>query len=289
MKKFLKIVAAVFFSLISLVLMFYVYASYQVDQRLQTEYMVIPQEFPIPTDSLSWSNGKHLVDIKGCADCHGADLGGQVFHNDILVGKLAAPNLTRGAGGIPPDYSTGDWVRALKHGLDRNNHPLVIMPCVETSKMSEEDMKSMIAYLKSLPPVDNTVPKSKLGLMVTALASLNQVDVIPAEKIDHQQELIKSVDKSSPLQFGKYLSSMCSGCHRDHMKGGPPLAPGFPPVPDLTSTGATGRWTQQEFNTTLRTGTRPDGSMLDPNMPWQMTKHYSDEELQALYTYFRSL
>jgi cytochrome c553 len=289
MKKILKVVGIVLASIGLIVFVFYIYASWQVDARLGKKYYIIPERFPIPSDSAAIAWGKHLVDIKGCSDCHGDDLAGKVFNDDALIGTMAGPNLTYGRGGLPHDYVTADWVRALKHGLNRENLPLIVMPSLETSKMSQEDMKAMIAYLNSLPPIDNIVPKSNLGIMMKVLVHLDQVPIISAEKIDHNSTLAINIDRSSPLVYGKYLAVMCSACHRDNMKGGEPMVPGLPSVPDLTSTGASGRWTQDQFNEALRTGKRPDGTALDPSMPWQMTKHYSDDELQALYTYFKSL
>ena len=45
-----------------------------------------------------------------------------------------------------------------------------------------------------------------------------------------------------------------------------------------------------DFMTTLRTGTRPDGTMLDPEqMPWPAFASMTDVEIQALYTYLHSL
>jgi len=287
--KILKIIGAVLLAIIVSAILFYGYASWQLDKRLEKSYAVVPETFDIPSDSASLTTGKHLVDIKGCRDCHGDDLGGKIFNDDLLVGKLAGPNLTHGKGGLPPDYSTANWVKAIRHGLDSNNHPLMVMPSLETSKMSQEDLAAMIAYLNSLPPVENSMPKSELGLMVKPLVHLGQIDLIPAEQIDHHARLAKSIDTSSAVGYGEYLSAMCSGCHHGNFKGGDPMAPGFPPVPDLTSSGATGRWTQQQFSETLRTGKRPDGTQLDSSMPVQMTRYYSDQELAALYTYFKSL
>lgn len=287
--KILKIIGSVLGGLIVAGMLFYFYASYRVDQRLSEKYDVTPEEFQILTDSASIAKGKHLVDIKGCKDCHGDNLGGIVFNDDMLIGTLAGPNLTKGSGGLPADYAIANWVKAIRHGLDQNNYPLMVMPSLETSKMSHEDLQSMISYLHTIPPVDNQLPESELGIMIKTMVHLDAIQLIPAEQIDHTTPLIKSADITIPANYGKYLSVMCSGCHHENMKGGDPMAPGFPPVPDLTSTGVTGRWTQAQFNTALRTGKRPDGSVLDPNMPVQMTKHYSDEELQALYVYLKNL
>jgi len=289
MKKFFKVTGIILSGLFLIGTAFHFYAAYEVNQRLQKVYTVTTEQFLIPSDSAAIAAGKHLVDIKGCMDCHGENMGGKIFADEFLLGTMAGPNLTRGKGGLPANYSTTDWIKAIHHGLSRENRPLMIMPSEENSKMSQEDLQNMIAYLMHLPAVDNEMPKSKLGIMINALAYFNQIDIIPAEKIDHKKPLIKEADKSTPAAYGKYLSAMCSGCHRQDMKGGPPMAPGFPPAPDLTSTGAVGKWTQLEFSTTLKTGVRPDGTNLDSSMPWQMTKYYKEEELQALYEYFKTL
>lgn len=287
--KILKIAGFILASVVMMVVLFYFYASWRIDQRITRQYDIVTEQVSILSDSVSVANGKHLVDIKGCRDCHGDNLGGKVFADDALIGTLAGPNLTRGRGGVPQNYSVANWVKAIRHGVDSNNHPLIVMPSLETSKMSKEDLASMIGYLNTLEPVNNDVPESKLGIMITVMAHLDQIPVIPAEEIDHQTQLTPTANLSSPVEYGKYLSTMCSGCHHENMKGGDPMAPGMPPVPDLTSTGAAGRWTQEQFNDALRTGTRPDGTTLDESMPVQMTKHYTDKELDALYTYFKTL
>jgi cytochrome c553 len=289
MMKFLKITGIAGGILVLLATLFYLYASYQVDQRLAARYSIQSVNLPIRSDSAAMAKGNHLVNIKGCRDCHGEDLSGKVFNDDILVGKLAGPNLTQGKGGLPDNYQANDWVKAIRHGVKRDDHPLIVMPSLETSKMSEEELTAMISYLHALPPVDNTVPRSTLGIMIKTMVYLDMIELIPAEQIDHTAPLVKRVDESAPLVLGKHLSAMCSGCHRENMKGGDAMAPGFPPVPDLTSTGVTGKWTLEQFMTTLRTGKRPDSTSLDPSMPVQMTKYYSDQELQALYTYFKNL
>ncbi len=74
------------------------------------------------------------------------------------------------------------------------------------------------------------------------------------------------------------------------MKGGKPLSPGAPVPADLTTAGHVGKWTDEQFIATLRTGTTPEGKMLDANyMPWPMTKSYTDVELKALKMYLNSL
>jgi hypothetical protein len=74
------------------------------------------------------------------------------------------------------------------------------------------------------------------------------------------------------------------------MQGGDPVAPGFPPVANISSSGNPGKWTTEQFMSTLRTGVTPEGKHLKPEeMPWPMTKAYTDTELKALHLYLKSL
>ncbi len=288
-----KILKGVGFSLLLTImggLAFYVYIHVQINRRLEKRYTIEVSSLKIPADSLSIVRGAHLVAIKGCNDCHGDKLEGKIMSDDALFGLLVATNLTKGKGGLRRDYGTEDWIRSLKHGLNHDNSPLIFMPSHETSRLSEDDMKCLIAYLQQLPSVDNTVPETDPGFLAEILGYFDQIPLIPAEKIDHGSALAESVDMSSPTTYGRYLSVSCSGCHRDNMKGGGPLGPGMPPVPDLTSAGTTGRWTSDQFMQALRTGKRPDGRVMDSDqMPWKMTSHYTDEEITALYQYFKSI
>lgn len=289
-KKILKGIGWTLLILVVSGLSFYLYVSLNINARLEKAYNVEKSTVEIPSDSASLANGAHLVAIKGCTDCHGNSLEGKIMNDDPLFGRLVATNLTKGKGGLPQDYRTEDWMKAFRHGLNRNNTPLIFMPSAETAQLSEGDLKSLIAYLDQLPPVDNELPKMDLGFLAEILGYFDVVPLIPAEKIDHNAPLIKSVDRSSPVAFGKYLAIFCSACHKPTMKGGEPAGPGMPPVPDLTSTGATGRWTLEQFNHALRTGERPDAkAMNNDEMPWKMTAQYTDEEISALYEYFKSL
>lgn len=289
-KKILKILGLTFLCTIILGFAFYLYVHININGKLKKKYDVKIASLQIPSDSASLAKGAHLIAIKGCSECHGNNLEGKVINDDAVFGRLVATNLTKGKGGLPQDYNTEDWIRSLKHGLHRSNTALVFMPSGETAKLSEEDMQCLVGYLQQLPPIDNQLPEIDLGFLAEILGYLDQVPLIPAEKIDHKSVLTKSIDRSSPIAYGKYLAISCSSCHRENMKGGDALGPGMPPVPDLTSTGATGRWTLTEFTKAVRTGSRPDGSVMDNNnMPWKMTAQYTDEEITVLYQYFKSI
>jgi len=122
------------------------------------------------------------------------------------------------------------------------------------------------------------------------LTELDKLPLLPAEQINHERMLVKEIKAEVSVDYGKYLSTACQGCHRENMKGGEPIAPGFPVVADITTSGNPGKWTEEQFIAALRTGKTPEGKMLKPEeMPWNMTKVYTDLELKALYRYLHSL
>ncbi|UFH53740.1 c-type cytochrome [Spirosoma sp. KNUC1025] len=261
-----------------------------ITQRTERTYEFAAENLTIPTDSVTVNRGEHLAVIKGCTDCHGTNLAGKIMIDDEGLGRLVAANLTKGKGGLPADYVTTDWVRALRHGVDRAGHPLLFMPSHETTMLSEQDMAAIIAYCQQIPAVDNELPAHKLGPVVNLMTYLDKMTLLSVEKIDHDRKMVAKVDSTEGIALGKYLAVSCSGCHKPDFKGGDPVAPGFPPVPNLTSTGNVGKWTQAQFIATLRTGKTPSGHQIDnENMPWKMTAQYEQKELASLYQYFRSI
>lgn len=291
LKKILKVVGIILGVLVLLVAGFYTKVYFSVKERMNKVYSVTPQEITIdPTDTALVATGQRYVSAKGCKDCHGEDLGGKVFIDDPALGLLIATNLTRGKGGLPEDYDTRDWVLALKHGIRRDGKPLLFMPSHEYAQLTERDMTALIAYCSQLPEVDRELPQSDVGPLGKILTDLGKLPLLPAEMIDHNKTLEKDIKAEVSAAYGKYLSTACQGCHRENMKGGDPVAPGFPPVADISSTGNPGKWTDEQFMETLRTGKTPEGKILkQEQMPWSMTKAFTDVELKALHLYLKTL
>ncbi|MCU0357636.1 MAG: c-type cytochrome [Cyclobacteriaceae bacterium] len=288
--RILKLIGWIVTGVLLLITAAFAFFYFQVEARLAKHYQVIPQYLEVSYDSAQLAYGERLTLVKGCRDCHGDNLSGRIFLDDPALGRIIGKNLTRGKGGLPDDYSTDDWVLAMKHGIRRDGKSLLFMPSYEFTLLSEEDMAAIIAYARQLPPVDNQLPDHALRPLGYVLTALDQFPLIPAERIDHSSTLVRKVKAEVTVDFGKYLANSCIGCHRPDMKGGDPIAPGFPPVPDITSAGNPGKWTESQFMEVLRTGKTPEGKTLDPaNMPWNMTAAYTDTELKALYTYIKSL
>ncbi|HZY82624.1 MAG TPA: c-type cytochrome, partial [Cyclobacteriaceae bacterium] len=234
LKKLLKIIAFVFLTLIFFTGGYYVKAHFAVEERLTHKYAVDIEKLEIPSDSAILAEGERLTAIKGCKDCHDSDLGGKTFTDDPLMGTLAARNLTKGKGGLPADFSTDDWVRALKHGLKKDSTSLLVMPSHKFAKLTENDMKALIAYCSQLPNVDRSFPQPRVGPLTRVLTDLGQIPLFPAEYIDHKAPLAQEIKAEISIPYGKYLSASCTGCHQENLKGGKALAPGQPVPADIS-------------------------------------------------------
>ncbi len=164
------------------------------------------------------------------------------------------------------------------------------MPSEVYSPLTNEDMGAIIAYLKSLPPVKNDLPDHNIKPLARVLTAFNKFPLLPAEKIDHTRQSVKSLKPEISAAYGQYVAVTCSGCHRENFKGGASMEPGSPPVPDITKTGNIGKWNEAQFSQTLRTGVTPAGKKMNPKfMPWTMTKEFTDIEMKSVYLFLKSL
>ena len=290
LRKILRIVGIIVGIIVFVIAAFYLKVYISTENRINRQYSVAVEELNLQTDSATLSYGERLITAKGCTDCHAQDLAGAVFIDDPALGFLVARNLTKGKGGLPSDYDVNDWVLALKHGVRSDGKPLLFMPSHEYTLLSKNDLNAIIAYCSQLNPIDRELPPSAVGPVGRVLTDLGKLPLLPAEMIDHSRQLTVDVKSEVSVEYGKYLSIACQGCHRENMKGGEPVAPGFPIVADISSTGNAGKWSTDQFMKTLRTGHTPEGKVLNPKeMPWTMTKAYTDIELEALHLYLKSI
>ena len=126
----------------------------------------------VPTDAASIERGRHYLEAVGaCQVCHDQNLAGPEvanckdnpctgFSGDSFFEKVMPKNLTSGRGGIGGAFTDEDYVRAIRHGIGKDGEALVIMPAEEYYKISDDDLGAMIAYLKTLPHVDNELGES---------------------------------------------------------------------------------------------------------------------------------
>jgi len=277
-------------ALLLIIALFYAFVHFSVNHRLEQEYAIQPKTIPIPSDSASLALGHHLSLVQGCQDCHGTDLSGQVMFDDPAVGRVSASNLTSGKGGVGNQYSDEDWVLALRHGLNKSHKSLLIMPSTEYCKLSDRDLGALIAYCKQAPSVDRELPENELRPLGRILVNFDQMKILTAELIDHDYRAPEEVVPAVSAAYGQYLAASCAGCHGETFKGLPGKEPGSPDASDITKTGNIGKWSEAQFREVLRTGNTPEGKSMDPKlMPWEAFRHFSDDEIKALYLYLHNL
>jgi mono/diheme cytochrome c family protein len=255
--------------------------------------------------------GSYLVNgVYGCLACHSerdqnlpgmpprADkLGaGTIFGEGAdLPGQLVAPNLT-------PDKETGagNWsddtlARAIREGIGHDGRALFpLMPYLNYKEMPDEDLAAVIVYLRSLPPVKNSLPKTEIIFPVKYLIrSAPQPITSP----------IAEPDLSNQVKRGQFLTKMasCSDCHTAQERGQPKpgleLAGGLlfkqsdatvmaaNITPDAS---AISYYDEDLFLQAIRTG-KVKARNLSPIMPWYFYRNMTDEDLKAIFAYLRTV
>jgi mono/diheme cytochrome c family protein len=163
--------------------------------------------------------------------------------------------------------------------------------------LSATDLAAIVAYIRSVPPVDTVLPATRGGVLGRVFVALGMFDraampLIPAEVIDHDAPLAAAPAPGPTAEYGRYLVSigLCRMCHGADLRGGPPIEEGSPPGPNIAAYGAPGGWSDDAFVTTIRTGLTPYGKALDREaMPWEVYARMTDEELTAIWRYVTSL
>ena len=269
--------------------------------KVNRTYDVAMVSVAVPSDAVSIARGKHYVEAVGmCQVCHGEDLAGPdiegckdvpctAFSDDFVFGRLMPSNLTAGRGGIGNVYTDEDYVRAIRHGIGRDSKSLLLMPSEQFNKISDEDLGAIIAYLKSLPPVDHELDESGLGPLGRILAVF-EGSLLPAALIDHDAPRTPSPVAGVSAEYGEYLAGICTVCHGERLTGGEVPGDDRVEAPNITPGGDLGGWTRSEFVDTMRSGITPRGNLLDPSfMPWNRFTKMTGDELDAIWLYLQSL
>ncbi|MDO8670711.1 MAG: c-type cytochrome [Dehalococcoidia bacterium] len=259
--------------------------------RYGKTYDVPKAVLAVATDSANKDRGKHIAEATAaCTGCHGSNLsGGQMFMNDA-VGTVFATNLTSGKGGIGKQYSDEDWVRAIRHGLHKNGTAIMIMPSNGYYTMTNKDLGDLIAYLKSIPPVDKEVTPTSLGFMGSIILATGGFPPFPADLISHTAVRPDATRETISAEYGLYLTKIggCKDCHGANLAGAQPMAPGAKYAPGITPA-ALSKWTETDFLRTMRSGVKPDGKQMDESMPSNEYGKMTNNELKAMWMYLLSL
>ena len=256
--------------------------------RLNRTFSIDVDPAPVSMDPASIARGQHLAEaVTGCQECHGPQLAGRVIEDDAMLGQIVAPNLTAGKGGVGSYYSDADWVRFMRHGVGQDGRPLVLVSSVSLFSLGDEDMAALIAYMRSLKPVDRELPETRVNLLARLLLLL-EPSAVPALVIDHEALPPVAPPPAVSAEYGEYLANLaCAGCHQADFGGGSGPTTGR----NLTPGGDLATWSDTDFRRAMRFGMRPGSSdMLDNGMmPFRRLGKMSNDEIQAIWLYLQSL
>ena len=262
------------------------------------------------------AHGEYLANhVTVCMDCHSTrdwskysgpvtpgtlGKGGEYFNEDVgFPGKFYSKNLT------PDHLSTwtdGEIFRAITTGVSKNGDPLFpVMPYVYYGKMDKEDIFDIIAYIRSLSPIDNTPPERSLNFPMNFI-----INTIPEEA----RFTIKPA-KNDTIKYGAYLTnaSACVECHTQVKQGviipelafsggrefigvnGSSVSANI--TPDMET--GIGKWSAKDFVERFKSYQNIDSlPQLDKNdintvMPWNMFAGMEESDLIAIYKYLQTL
>jgi mono/diheme cytochrome c family protein len=263
------------------------------EQKAQRFVQVRVVPVPYVRDAQALRLGKYLFESRGCGGCHGMQGRGLVMI-DAPDGMLVrAPNITPHPASAVAGYTEGDWVRAIRHGVDRKGRALLVMPSQEYNRLNDGDFAALVAYVRSLPAAEGETALVRLPLLARALYGAGALQDA-AGRIDHRLPPSRPVPVAATVEHGAYVANMCIGCHGPKLSGGPvPGAPPhWPPAANLTAAegGAMARYdTPEKFAAMMRGGLRPDGSAIDAAMPFPSLRNLSEVDLRAMHAYLATL
>ena len=255
--------------------------------RLQKAPDVAVKTVEVRNNDETLARGEHLATISSCNGCHGMDLSGTVFNDEAPMGYLPASNLTSGAGGIGMTYTAEDWARAIRHGVGADGRPIMVMSSHHYAEYGDDDLAALIAYLQSVPPVDNELGERNVPFPGTIIfGMLAYDDVTAVNKIDHAAVGGENApEMGATAVYGEYLVNIasCGSCHGENLAG--QTDPNGPQGTDITMDGELQSWSQDDFITAMRSGIAPGGREVNPEMPWRAYAQMTDVELGAIWAF----
>ena len=217
---------------------------------------------------------------------------GQVLFEEGNI-RLVAPNITSDLETGIGKWSDDAIARAIREGIAADGSILFpVMPYEHFRDLSDEDLASIVVFLRSLPAAESNLPPNKIPFLFARLIQAAPKPVI---------EPVAEPDRSTPAKYGAYLVKMatCSDCHT-------PLNPKFQPIPGLAMAGGNpmgeglnsanitpdasgiGYYDEALFVQTMRTGSVRARS-LKPIMLWWVFRNMTDDDLKAIFAYLRTL
>ena len=222
-----------------------------------------------------------------CAACHSLNgqlplSGGKDIAKEIPppIGALPTANLT--PGGRIKDWSDGEIFRAVREGVDPQGNKLLVMSGQYARYLSDDDLKAVIAFLRTQPAVHNPMPPERLSFLGVVMAGASMFPRIKEEP----PVTVTAPPPGPTAAYGEYMVSWmnCRECHGPRLQG--TTGGVLPPSPSLR---VSQTWTAEQFLTAMRTGKTPHGKQLDSlKMPWNFVGRFSDDEILAIHAYLRT-
>lgn len=262
------------------------------------------------------ARGEYLAHhINQCMDCHsirdtgrfsmppvpGTEGGGAGFafgKAEGIPGEVTPPNITPFA---LKDWTDEELIRAITHGVNKKGDTLFpIMPYNHYSKMAKSDILAIVAYIRSLKPIERTVPARHLEIPLSMLGPLPEVNL--------DNNIIP--DPADRVKYGEYLvnAAVCSECHTPMGPQGPDMSKRFSggfvfetpmfkvAVANITPDSATGigTWTEAMFLSRFKNNSAPEMVNKYPGrqnsiMPWSQYGTMKEDDLKAIYAYLRTV
>lgn len=311
MKKFLKIIAAL---LLIVVLGIAGLAAYI---KIALPNVGPAPDLKIETTPAMVARGAYLANnVTMCMDCHSTrdwkrfsgplvagtlGQGGEVFDRSFgFPGTFVSRNITPAGIG---SFTDGELYRTITTGVTRDGSPLFnIMPYENYGRMDPEDIKAIIAYVRTLAPITHATPAHDPDFPVNIL-----INTFPQKAAPQ-----KRPDPGDTIAYGAYMvnAAACIVCHTKQEKGkivGAPFAGGFEfdlgsgyivrsanITPDDTGIKA---FTKEAFIARFKAFGNPAAAVaVDTTkgdaqtvMPWTMYAGMTEQDLGAIYDYLRTV
>ena len=219
------------------------------------------------------AQGAHLVVVATCTDCHGKDLTGTLL--PVPGSTVYAPNLTV----ITNSLSDADIDRAIRQGLRPDGRSVFVMPSHGYASFTDDEVASIIGYLRSLKSQGTASPDRRLGLKV-------RIALVAGILRPEAREFVGAtppLNVGAGYEKGRHLSQViCGQCHGTNLSGTPkdPVAP----APDLLIVSA---YDSRAFHTLMRTGKAVGGREVGvmSQIARRDLSSLTDDEIDATYDY----
>jgi len=250
--------------------------------------------------------GKYLVNtIMTCQNCHTpkGERGAPIYERDLSSGlswdeppfKVTASNITQDKETGIGNWSDADIKKALRKGERPNGvHLAAIMPADFYEILTENDLSAIVAYLRTVKPVKQTYPDPIYKI------------ALPRHIPPGAEKPFTETDMTDKVKKGFYLATIghCFECHTPMGPKGREFetrygAGGFDfpgPWGKSTSRNITssrekgiGAWSDAEIKRAITDGVSRDGSRLKPPMGFEFYKNMTNDDLDALVAYLRTV